>query len=109
MSRVLVTGSTTGLGKATAAALLDDGHHVVVHARNVQRAGDVDDLVARGVDLVVGDLSIRTDVVGIADQVNSLEPLDAVVHNAGIYIDRDRVQTPDGHAQVLAVNELAPY
>ena len=48
MSRVLVTGSTTGLGKATAAALVDDGHHVVVHARNTQRARDVDDLVARG-------------------------------------------------------------
>jgi NAD(P)-dependent dehydrogenase (short-subunit alcohol dehydrogenase family) len=109
MSRVLVTGSTTGLGKATAAALLDDGHHAVVHARNTQRAGHVDDLVARGADLVVGDLSIRADVVSIADQVNSLGPLDAVVHNAGVYIDRDRVQTPDGHAQVLAVNVLAPY
>ena len=109
MSRVLVTGSTTGLGKATAAALVDDGHHVVVHARNTQRARDVDDLVARGADLVVGDLSIRTDVVSIADQVNSLGSLDAVVHNAGVYVDRERVDTPDGHAQVLAVNVLAPY
>jgi NAD(P)-dependent dehydrogenase (short-subunit alcohol dehydrogenase family) len=109
MSRVFVTGSTTGLGKATAAALLDDGHHVVVHARNTRRRGDVDDLVGRGADLVVGDLSIRTDVVSVADQVNSLGPLDAVVHNAGVYVDRDRVQTPDGHAQVLAVNVLAPY
>ena len=109
MSRVFVTGSTTGLGKATAAALLDDGHHVVVHARNTRRARDVDDLVSRGADLVVGDLSIRADVVRVADQVNLLQPLDAVVHNAGVYIDRERVETPDGHAQVLAVNVLAPY
>ena len=109
MSRVFVTGSTTGLGKATAAALLDDGHHVVVHARNTQRAGDVDDLVWRGADLVVGDLSIRADVVSVADQANSLGPFDAVVHNAGVYVDRERVETPDGHAQVLAVNVLAPY
>jgi len=84
MSRVFVTGSTTGLGKATAAALLDDGHHVVVHTRNTRRAAEVDDLVARGAGLVVGDLSIRADVVSIADQVNGLERLDAVVHNAGV-------------------------
>jgi NAD(P)-dependent dehydrogenase (short-subunit alcohol dehydrogenase family) len=109
MSRVFVTGSTTGLGKATAAALLDAGHHVVVHARDSHRAGELDDLVGRGADLVVGDLSIRADVLDIADQVNALPPLDAVVHNAGVYVDRERVATPDGHAQVLAVNVLAPY
>ena len=48
-------------------------------------------------------------MVSIADQVNSLGSLDAVVHNAGVYVDRERVDTPDGHAQVLAVNVLAPY
>lgn len=32
MTRILVTGSTTGVGRATAAALLEDGHEVVVHA-----------------------------------------------------------------------------
>jgi NAD(P)-dependent dehydrogenase (short-subunit alcohol dehydrogenase family) len=109
VARIFVTGSTTGLGKATAAALLADGHQVVVHARNSQRAGDIDDLVGRGADLVVGDLSVRSDVVSIADQVDSLGPTDAVVHNAGVYIDRRRVETSDGHAQVLAVNVLAPY
>lgn len=35
--------------------------------------------------------------------------MDAVVHNAGVYIDRTRVATVDGHANVLAVNVLAPY
>ena len=35
--------------------------------------------------------------------------MDAVVHNAGVYIDPARVPTIDGHAHVLAVNVLAPY
>jgi NAD(P)-dependent dehydrogenase (short-subunit alcohol dehydrogenase family) len=109
MARVLVTGSTTGLGRATAAALLDDGHHVIVHARSERRAADLADLIERGADLVVGDLVVRSDVVSIADQVNALERLDAVVHNAGVYVDRVRVGTADGHANVLAVNVLAPY
>src|SRR5258708_3817830 len=109
MARVLVTGSTTGLGRATAATLLDDGHHVIVHARSRRRAADIADLVDRGADLVVGDLAVGSGVLGIAEQVNELEPLDAVVHNAGVYVDRVRVETADGHANVLAINVLAPY
>jgi NAD(P)-dependent dehydrogenase (short-subunit alcohol dehydrogenase family) len=35
--------------------------------------------------------------------------MDAVIHNAGIYLERSRGETPDGHAKTLAVNVLAPY
>src|SRR3954447_25344986 len=35
--------------------------------------------------------------------------MDAVVHNAGIYVDQSRGDTVDGHAQAVAVNLLAPY
>ncbi|MFJ9200998.1 SDR family NAD(P)-dependent oxidoreductase [Streptomyces flaveolus] len=38
MSRILVTGSADGLGRAAADALLSRGHRVVVHARNPERA-----------------------------------------------------------------------
>jgi NAD(P)-dependent dehydrogenase (short-subunit alcohol dehydrogenase family) len=109
MTRVFVTGSTAGLGLATATALADDGHNIVVHARNRQRATGLDDLVRRGAELVLGDLAVRAEVLDIADQVNALGPMDAVVHNAGVYVDRTRVFTVDGHTHVLAVNVLAPY
>jgi NAD(P)-dependent dehydrogenase (short-subunit alcohol dehydrogenase family) len=109
VARVLVTGSSTGLGRATAAALLDGGHDVVVHARSSARAGAVADLVRRGATVVIGDLARRSEVLGLADQVNGLGRMDAVVHNAGVYVDRVRVATEDGHANVLAVNVLAPY
>jgi NAD(P)-dependent dehydrogenase (short-subunit alcohol dehydrogenase family) len=35
--------------------------------------------------------------------------MDAVIHNAGIYLERSRGDTPEGHAKILAVNTLAPY
>jgi len=35
--------------------------------------------------------------------------MDAVIHNAGIYRERSRGSTPEGHATLLAVNTLAPY
>ena len=107
--RVFVTGSTTGLGRAAAEALLDDGHDVVLHARSAQRALDLGDIGARASGVVVGDLGNAADVRSIADQANGFGPFDAVIHNAGIYVDRTRIATAEGHARVLAVNVLAPY
>jgi NAD(P)-dependent dehydrogenase (short-subunit alcohol dehydrogenase family) len=109
MSRVFVTGSSTGLGRATAAALLAAGHQAVVHARNSRRAIDLADLARQGASIVVGDLSVRADVVDVAHQVNALGPMDAVVHNAGVYVYPAREETVDGHPHTLAVNVLAPY
>jgi NAD(P)-dependent dehydrogenase (short-subunit alcohol dehydrogenase family) len=35
--------------------------------------------------------------------------MDAIIHNAGIYLEHSRGSTPEGHAKTLAVNTLAPY
>ena len=48
MARILVTGSADGLGRNAAAALLDDGHEVVVHARSDHRAADLSTSPPRG-------------------------------------------------------------
>jgi NAD(P)-dependent dehydrogenase (short-subunit alcohol dehydrogenase family) len=107
--RVFVTGSTTGLGRAAAQALIDNGHEVVVHARSTERARGLGDLGARAAGVVMGDLANASDVRRVADQANAYGTFDAVIHNAGIYVDRARQATEDGHARVLAVNVLAPY
>ena len=109
MTRVLVTGSTTGLGLAAAEALLDAGHHAIVHARNEQRAGALEPLQDAGADVVIGDLASLAESRQLADAVNALGHVDAVVHNAGIYTDTEPHRTVDGHPRVLAVNVLAPY
>jgi NAD(P)-dependent dehydrogenase (short-subunit alcohol dehydrogenase family) len=109
MRRVLITGSTTGLGRAAARDLLDDGHEVVLHARNSARADSVADLARRAAGVVVGDLASADETRGVADQANAIGGIDAVIHNAAIYMDPRRVATPEGHARTLAVNVLAPY
>lgn len=109
MALVFITGSTDGLGRAAAQSLLDDGHRVVMHARSADRAATVGKLVSRAVGIVVGDLRSATETRSIADQVNALGRMDAVIHNAGVYTERSRSATPEGHASTLAVNTLAPY
>ncbi len=98
MKRILITGSTDGVGRATADALLDDLHHVVVHARTTARLAAVQDLIDRGAEAIVGDLSDLHEVHDLVEQANSLGPFDAVVHNAGVL-----------HGAVLPVNVTAPY
>jgi NAD(P)-dependent dehydrogenase (short-subunit alcohol dehydrogenase family) len=109
MARVLITGSTAGLGRAAARDLLVDGHEVVLHARNSARVDSVADLARLAAGVVVGDLASADDTRGVADQANAIGGIDAVIHNAAIYVDPRRVATPEGHARTLAVNAVAPY
>jgi len=109
MSRVFITGSADGLGRAAAKLLIDEGHDVVLHARSRERAAAVADLAPRAAGVVIGDLSSATETTGVADQVNDLGRMDAVIHNAGIFLEPARGNTAEGHATVLAVNTLAPY
>ncbi|MDR2985498.1 MAG: SDR family NAD(P)-dependent oxidoreductase [Nocardiopsaceae bacterium] len=109
MSRVFITGSTDGLGRLAAQLLIDEGHEVVLHARNEERAVSFADLVPRASGVVVGDLASAAETRGIADQVNDVGRMDAVIHNAGIFLEPSRGNTPEGHATTLAVNTLAPY
>jgi NAD(P)-dependent dehydrogenase (short-subunit alcohol dehydrogenase family) len=109
MRRIFITGSTDGLGRNAAQALMAEGHQVVLHARSKQRAAALADLAPRSAGVVIGDLASAQETRGIADQVNKIGRMDAVIHNAGIYREPGRGSTPDGHAKVLAVNVLAPY
>jgi NAD(P)-dependent dehydrogenase (short-subunit alcohol dehydrogenase family) len=97
--RIFVTGSADGLGRAAADTLLNAGHQVVVHARSDGRMDAARDLIDRGADSVVGDLAESEAVHRVAEQVNELGTMDAVIHNAGVYRG----------AQVLPVNAVAPY
>ena len=109
MARIFITGSTDGLGLAAARALLDDGHEVVLHARTRERALAVTGLEPRAGHVVTGDLSRAAEVRGIAEQVNAVGRMDAIIHNAGVYSLPDRGGTPEGHASLLAINTLAPF
>jgi len=107
--RIFITGSTDGLGRAAAGALIGDGHDVVLHARTRERAAALSDLAPDAAGVVIGDLSSAAQTREVAGQVNQIGRMDAVIHNAGVYLEPSRGTTADGHATTLAVNTLAPY
>ena len=110
MSRVLITGSTDGLGLLAGRLLAADGHAVTLHARNDARADDARAALPAAEGVLVGDLSTIAGMRAVAGQAEDAGRFDAVVHNAAVgYQERQRVQTEDGLALVFAVNVLAPY
>jgi NAD(P)-dependent dehydrogenase (short-subunit alcohol dehydrogenase family) len=87
--RVLITGATSGLGAAMAAALLDAGAEVVITGRGLERAAQAAaDLANRHGGRAVGiGLDVRDDkqiADGVARALDTLGGLDVLVNNAGI-------------------------
>ena len=109
MPRIFITGSTDGLGRGAASALMGLGHDVVLHARTLQRAAALSDLAPDAAGVVIGDLSSAAETREVAQQVNDIGRMDAVIHNAGVFLEPSRSATAEGHAKTLAVNTLAPY
>lgn len=101
MARIFITGSSDGLGQLAGISLLDQGHQVVLHARNKRRAEDVKKAAPEAEAILIGDLSSIDETKSLADDVNALGHFDAVIHNAGVY----RAACRD----ILTVNTLAPY
>jgi NAD(P)-dependent dehydrogenase (short-subunit alcohol dehydrogenase family) len=110
MSRIFITGSSTGLGLMAGRLLVEQGHEVVLHARNQARAEDARRALPQTEAIVMGDLLTIAGARGVADQVNKLGRFDAVIHNAGIgYRESRRIETEDGLSHIFAINVLAPY
>ncbi len=101
MARIFITGSADGLGQLAATLLLEQGHKVVLHARNEKRANDAIKKNQEAENFVTGDLSNIEETKNVALQVNVLGTFDAVIHNAGVYQTSSK--------QILSVNILAPY
>jgi NAD(P)-dependent dehydrogenase (short-subunit alcohol dehydrogenase family) len=103
MARVLITGSSSGLGLMAGQLLIEEGHEVVLHARDRSRDPGI-------ADVVIGDFARLADVRSVAEQADRLGPFDAVIHNVAVGdTERRKIVTEDGFAHVFAVNVLAPY
>jgi NAD(P)-dependent dehydrogenase (short-subunit alcohol dehydrogenase family) len=90
--------------------LIEQGHGVVLHARNEKRGQEALAAVPGAEAVVIGDLTSIAQTREVAEQVNGLGLFDAVIHNAAIgYREPQRIATEDGLPQVFAVNTLAPY
>jgi NAD(P)-dependent dehydrogenase (short-subunit alcohol dehydrogenase family) len=106
----LVTGATSGIGRATARELGRRGAEVVVHGRDVARGGEVVDAIAAvggKARFVAADLSEQAQLDCLVEQAG---PVDVLINNAGISwfgptADLD-VATFD---RLFADNVRAPY
>jgi NAD(P)-dependent dehydrogenase (short-subunit alcohol dehydrogenase family) len=111
---VLITGGTSGIGKAAATALAAMGAEVVVTGRNRGRGEAALAEIRRAsgsekVSLMIADLAVQAEVRKLADNFRERhDRLDVLVNNAGL-IQSKRKETPDGIELTLAVNHLAPF
>jgi NAD(P)-dependent dehydrogenase (short-subunit alcohol dehydrogenase family) len=101
MAKIFITGSADGLGQLSASALVEQGHEVVLHARNAARGQDALKKVKGASNVLIADLSDIEETKKLADDVNSLGDFDVVIHNAGVYQVSGK--------EIFTVNTLAPY
>ncbi|MGA2562728.1 MAG: SDR family NAD(P)-dependent oxidoreductase [Steroidobacteraceae bacterium] len=109
MSRVFITGSSTGLGLMAAELLVSQGHQVVLHARSADRAADARRQLRQAAAVVIGDLETIAGAKGVAAQVNALGHFDAVIHNAAVGYREGHHVTADDLPHVFAINTLSVY
>lgn len=109
---VIITGSTTGIGKAIAVRCVAEGAKVVINGRN-KEAGEavVKELGEGNAVLSIVDISHEDAPQQLVDAaLNAFGKLDCVVNNAAMIVSSD-IHTTDSAflRQVLEVNTIFPF
>ena len=110
----VITGATSGIGRAAAEQLAALGARLVIVARDPARgAAARDEIVAatgnREVALEIADLASQRQVRELAARLLAAEPeIHVLVNNAGLALGERRL-TEDGLEETFAVNHLAPF
>lgn len=111
---VLITGASSGIGKATAIGLAKEGSELTLLCRDRFKAEDArkEIIAASGnpvVELVIADLLLQQEVRrAAADFLASRTRLDVLINNAGS-IFPGYGETKDGIERTMAVNYFAPF
>jgi retinol dehydrogenase 12 len=109
----VVTGASSGIGRAACTALAGLGATVVLVCRDKARGDAAVDQVSAAAtagrpSLEIADLSSIQQVRDLASRLSRLDRIDVLVHSAGLVLDQRQV-TADGLEYTLAVNHLAPF
>ncbi len=117
MATVLITGANSGIGKAAATALVQQGWRVLATARSPERGeaavGDIRRAAADAsgsgeVELVMLDLASLESVRAAAAQVNAETQIDVLINNAGVNRSQ-RAVTDDGLEMMMQVNHFGHF
>lgn len=104
---ILVTGATSGIGRAATLQLAAAGATVLAHGRSPEKAAEL--ARSLGTEPLLADFARLAEVRALADRVlERTDRLDAILHNAGAF-HRQRILTEDGHECTFQVNHLAPF
>lgn len=111
----VVTGASSGIGKAAARALAGMGWRIIAVGRNPERSmaaeAEIRQAASHGaeVDMLQGDLALVADAERIAGEVAArTDRIDALLNNAGGIVAEHRI-TPEGHEATFAGNHLGPF
>src|SRR5207245_4626494 len=108
--KALVTGATSGSGRAVALQLARDGAEVVVHGRDAARGADtVEEITAAGgkASFVAADLGDAADVQWLASEVGNV---DILINNAGIALFAPTAEFEvSAFDRMFASNVRAPF
>lgn len=111
---IMITGATDGIGLATAIKFASQGHHLIIHGRNLEKLKAVEAqllaLPASGnVESYLADLSKLTEVAALATQIKSSHKhIDILINNAGVFKVSEPI-TSDNLDVRFSVNTIAPY
>jgi NAD(P)-dependent dehydrogenase (short-subunit alcohol dehydrogenase family) len=112
---VLITGATSGIGKATALSLARQGATVILHGRNPQKTEAVRQEISGAsgnpnIDILIADLFLLEEVKKMVQGFKKkYDHLDVLINNAGSLMGRQRETTPEGHEKTIALNVLSPF
>jgi retinol dehydrogenase 14 len=110
----LITGATSGIGKATAMGLANMGASVVMVGRDRGRGeaalAEIKEKSGNAsVDLMLADVSSQEEIRRLADEFKEAYPrLDVLINNAGVFRSK-RITTAEGMETTFAVNHLAYF
>jgi len=109
----LVTGATSGIGRATAREYARHGARLLCINRNTEKSQALREELQSEFGVVcrdiVADLSRLRDMHRVGHELAALdEPIQVLIHNAGTYLTR-RTETEDGLETVFAVNHLSSF
>lgn len=111
---IAITGATSGLGQLVAIELVKRHTHLILTARNKERAEATKKMLENinpkaKIDFFFGDLSLMKDVKRVGKEIKAAYPrIDILVNNAGLHAFEQRL-TSEGFSEMIAVNYLAPW